>query len=83
MLSSIPESSRILHHKLRVQLHTAFHCRPNIVWMDDLQFYILFKSISVIAGRWADDNERLCAVEPCFAVERNSNSGLLDRRASA
>ena len=28
-------------------------------WMDDLQFYILFNSISVISGRWADDNERL------------------------
>ena len=30
----------------------------NLAWMD-LQFYILFNSISVISGRWADDNERL------------------------
>ena len=30
--------------------------------MDDLQFYILFNSISVISGQWADDNERPCAM---------------------
>ena len=27
-------------------------------WKDDLQFYILLNSISVISGRWADDNEK-------------------------
>ena len=32
-------------------------------WMDDLQFYILFNSISVISGRWEVGNERLCAME--------------------
>ena len=32
-------------------------------WMDDLRFYVLFISISVISGRWADNNERLCAME--------------------
>ena len=32
--------------------------------MDDLRFYVLCNSISVISGRWADDNERLCAMEP-------------------
>ena len=32
--------------------------------MDDLQFYILVNSISVISGQWADDNERLYAMEP-------------------
>ena len=31
--------------------------------MDDLRFYVLFKSISVISGRCLDDNERLCAME--------------------
>ena len=31
--------------------------------MDYLRFYVLFNSISVISGRWADDNERLCAME--------------------
>ena len=33
-------------------------------WMDDLQFYILLNSISGISGQWADENERLCAMEP-------------------
>ena len=47
--------------------------------MDDLQFYILFNSISVISGRWEIDNERLCAMELClwlrrFCPERGSNS---------
>ena len=31
--------------------------------MDDLQFYILFKSSTLISGRWEGENERLCAVE--------------------
>ena len=32
-------------------------------WLDDLRFYVLFKSISVISGL-AGDIESLCAVEP-------------------
>ena len=28
--------------------------------MDDLRFYVLFNSISVISRRCLDDNERLC-----------------------
>ena len=53
-------------------------------WMDDLQFYVHFNNISVISGRRADDNERLCAMEPRlrlrrFRLERGSNSGLLDQ----
>ena len=32
--------------------------------MDDMRFYVLFNSISVISGRCLDDNERLCAMEP-------------------
>ena len=31
--------------------------------MDDLRFYVLFISVSVISGRWEVDNERLCAME--------------------
>ena len=47
-------------------------------WMDDLRFDILFDSISVISGRWVDDNERLCAMAPRlrlrrFRLERDSN----------
>ena len=48
-------------------------------WMDDLRFYVLFNSISVISGRRLDDNERLCAMElrlrlRRFHLERGSNS---------
>ena len=50
-------------------------------WLDDLQFYSLFNSISVISGPWEDDNERLCAVEPCLQSE--SKVGLLAQQASA
>ena len=32
-------------------------------WMDDLRFYILFNSISVISGRLTGDKERLCAMK--------------------
>ena len=32
--------------------------------MNDLRFYILFNSISVISGRWADCTERLSTVVP-------------------
>ena len=31
--------------------------------MDDLRFYVLFNSFSVISGHWAADNERLFATE--------------------
>ena len=48
-------------------------------WMDDLRFYVLFNSISVISGRWEVDNERLCGKElrlrlRRFRLERESNS---------
>ena len=47
-------------------------------WMDDLRFYDLFNSVSVISGRWEVDNERLCAMELClwlrrFGLERELN----------
>ena len=32
-------------------------------WMDDMRFYVLFNSISVISGRWKVDNGRLCAMK--------------------
>ena len=37
-------------------------------WIDNLRFYVLFNSISVISGQWADDNERLCTMEPCLVT---------------
>ena len=55
--------------------------------MDDFQFYVLFNSISVISGQWADDNERLCAMEPRLwsgkiGLERGLNPGPFDQEAS-
>ena len=60
----------------------------DIEWMDDLQFYILFSSISVISGWWADDYERLCAMKSCLWLKRSHlmlglNSGLLDQTRPA
>ena len=40
--------------------------------MDDLQFFVLFNSISIKSGRSADDNERLYAMEP----EDSARAGL-------
>ena len=39
-------------------------------WMDDLQFYVLFSSISVISGRCMDDSDRLCAMELRLRLRR-------------
>ena len=39
-------------------------------WMDDLRFYVFFNRISVISGRWADDNDRLCAMETILGLRR-------------
>ena len=39
-------------------------------WMHDLLFYVLLNSVSVISGRWADDIERLCAMEPRLRLRR-------------
>ena len=41
------------------------------VWMDDLRFYVLFNSISVISGRCLADNEWPCAMR-LFTVEKIS-----------
>ena len=39
-------------------------------WMDDLRFYVLFNSISVMSGRCSDDNEKLCAMELHLRLRR-------------
>ena len=39
--------------------------------MDDLRFFVLFNSISVISGRWEVDNEAVCNGTP-FTVEKSS-----------
>ena len=39
------------------------HALVRIGWMNGLQFYDFFNSISVILRRWMGDNEGLCAME--------------------
>ena len=53
-------------------------------WMDEPRFYVLFNGISVILGRWADENEKLCAITPRlrlrrFRLELGSDPGPLDQ----
>ena len=38
--------------------------------MDVLRFYVLFNSMSVISGQWADENERLCAMKLRLRLRR-------------
>ena len=38
--------------------------------LDQLRFYVLFNSVSVILGRWEVDNERLCAMELRLGLRR-------------
>ena len=38
--------------------------------MDDLQLYVLINSISVISGRYENNNESLCATEPHLRLEK-------------
>ena len=40
-------------------------------WMDDLQFYVVSNSISVISDRWAIDDKRLCATEARLRLKRD------------
>ena len=40
------------------------------IWINDLQYFVLFNSISVISSQWKNYNKRLCAVEPCLYLER-------------
>ena len=44
-------------------------CEDSDGWMDDL-LYVLFNSISVIAGRCLDDNVRLCGMELRLRLKR-------------
>ena len=49
-------------------------------WMDDLRFYVLFNSVSVISGRWTDDNERLCAMGPRLRLKRSLPQAEIESR---
>ena len=45
-------------------------------WMDDLRFYVLFNSISVILRQWEVDNERLCAMELHLRLKISPRAGI-------
>ena len=66
VLSKIPVSRRPTDSD---DSRTKAYCGRNR-WMDDLRFYVLFNSISVISGRCIDDNERLCAMELRLRLRR-------------
>ena len=59
------------------------------VWSKSFHTFVRRNRIQiVISGQWADDTERLCAMEPRlrlrrFRLERSSNSGSLDQKTSA
>ena len=48
-------------------------------WIDDLQIYVLFNSISVISGQWAYDNIKLCNRAP-FRIEKSGPERSLGQR---
>ena len=50
--------------KLPMLTCTYLHAYCRNGWMDELRFYVIFNSISVVSGRWLADNEMLCAMEP-------------------
>ena len=39
--------------------------------MYDLRFYVI-STVLVKSGKWADDNERLCALEPRLRLRKSS-----------
>ena len=39
--------------------------------MNDLRFYVLVSSISVISGRWLGNYERLCAKDPRLRLKKS------------
>ena len=54
-----------------VHIHLNMHFMEQTDrWMDDLRFYVLFNSISVITGRCLDDNERQCAMKLRLRMRR-------------
>ena len=65
---SYTRQSVITHVVIRFLWHDFIHWING--WMDDLRFYVLFNSISVISGRWAGDRERLFAMELRLRLRR-------------
>ena len=46
-----------------------------MVSMDELQWYCIFNSISVVSNRWKCDSERLRVTEPCY-IEMTRNASI-------
>ena len=51
-----------------IRKQTGTGC-SKLTMMDDLRFDVLFNIISVILGRWTDDNEMLRAMEPLLRLK--------------
>ena len=69
----------MLEARATIRIFFWFMGRASDGWIDDLQYYVLFNSISVISGRWEVDNGWLCATElrlrlRRFRLEHGSNS---------
>ena len=69
------------------KIYQADSSKSKVLWMDDLQFYDLYNSISVISERLEVENEKLCAMEPLlqltrFCLERGLSSEQLDQQAT-
>ena len=57
--------------KKKKAIPLLYYIAPHIRWKDDLQFYVIFKNISVISRRLEGGNEKLYATEPHFTVEKS------------
>ena len=55
---------------LLLPIHVLYFSQMQMT--DDMRFYVLFNSISVISGRWFSDNEEFCAVESRLWLERSN-----------
>ena len=54
-------------------LFTGIQASEVVSIMDDLQFNVLFNSISVISGQWEGDNERFVQWNPVYYRDGSSN----------
>ena len=50
--------------------------------MDNLQFYVLFNSVSIISGSWELDYERLFAMKPSLGLERFPSIAQIEPRTT-
>ena len=71
-LYTAPKKRVLIATLSTILTHASIKCAAYAIdeWMDDLRFYVLFNSISVISGRCLDDNERLCAMELRLRLSR-------------